>query len=155
MKKAATVSQDVSGNWKIGDSVNIGTLKGLVVSGITQEGSLQKFTLKHPVTQKEYSFVPGGLRKTYEPPIAAVAATPADIIVASQAINKAQSILRNRCRRASDAALRSELQNVIALLSQKTVEGTASSMDTPQPTTAPEVGGTVAPAGVSVGESRF
>lgn len=116
-------SKDVSQNWKVGDSVNIGTLKGLKVTGTVQEGSLVKFILTHPRTQKEYTFVPGGLRKTYEPPTPAPAL---DHVLASKAIDRARSILTSRCRRMSDASMRGELQEVIAILSSTSVDGAAN-----------------------------
>lgn len=124
---------DTSQDWKVGQKVNIGTLKGLEVTAITQEGSLQKFTLIHPDTRKEYSFVPGGLRKTYEPP--PPAAPAADPLIASRALDKARSILQRRCRRASDAPVRAELQEVIALLSHAGVGGQSMGVDTPAKST--------------------
>lgn len=125
MANRPQVNKDVSGDWKVGDVVNIGTLRGLVVTGLTQEGSLTKFTLRHPSTSKEYSFVPGGLRKTYEPPTQTVP----DLVGTTKAIDKARSILNNQCRRHADAAMRAQLQEVIALLSSTAVERSTTAME--------------------------
>lgn len=126
---------DVTGSWKVGDAVNIGTLKGLIVTAIVAEGSLQKFSLKHPTSQKEYTFVPGGLRKTYEPPTTLDATTQVSTAnhnvrraaarndAATKAIARAKTILTQRCRRRADASLRAELQEVIALLSPAALGG--------------------------------
>lgn len=146
-----SVNTNASENWKEGDVVNIGTLKGLIVTGVKQEGTLQQFILKHPTTNKEYTFVPGGLRKTYEPP---AQTANVDIMVTSKALDRAKSILNARCRRASDAPLRKELQEVVSLLSSSRVDRDATSVDqTAVEGLSPAV--VVGPAGTAVADAKF
>lgn len=123
----ATKAKTTTHDWKIGDRVTVGMLKNLHVKSITPQGNLIQFTLVDSTTGKEYTFVPGGLRKTFDPPTPA-APTPthtnsvnSDLQSLSNAVNLARKVLKTRCNRAGDEGTRKDLESLVDILTRATV----------------------------------